>query len=98
MWFHFHRDGQNSCWLAKPNTTPPPLSGLETGYVRQHRQSYGPKEDIPPNHVHIRNDVYQKLSSLTRPDEAFDCNHLDSFLCDDFLMSRVTPGGLQGSM
>ena len=40
----------------------------------------------------------KKVSCLTRPDEDFDCNHLDSFLCDDFLISRVTPGGLQGSM
>jgi hypothetical protein len=34
MWFYFHKDGYNSCWLVKPNTTPPLLFGVGTGYVR----------------------------------------------------------------
>lgn len=35
---------------------------------------------------------------LTRPDDDLDCNHFESFLCDDFLISRVTPDGLQGKI
>lgn len=33
----------------------------------------------------------------TNPVEDLACNHFDSFLWDDFLMSSVMPGGRQGN-
>lgn len=38
-----------------------------------------------------------KYITFTSPAEDLDCNHFESFLCDDFLISRVMPEGLQGN-
>lgn len=40
---------------------------------------------------------FQKKNVHTSPEDDFDINHFESFLCEDFLISRVTPGGLQGN-
>lgn len=41
--------------------------------------------------------IYPKKNMRTSPADDFDINHFESFLCEDFLISRVTPGGLQGN-
>lgn len=41
--------------------------------------------------------AYEGKEEPTNPADDLACNHLDNFLCDDFLISSVIPEGLQGN-